>query len=60
MKLTKKELCKKVTELGIKCVELQGQLEKKHIKPIHEEGIFQMDETLDLGGNVVSNFITIK
>jgi len=60
MRLTKKELCEKVIELGIKCVELEVELEKKHIKPIPEEGIFQMDEVLDLGGNIIGDSITLQ
>ena len=60
MRLTKKELCEKVMELGMKCVELEVELEKKYIKPIPEEGIFQMDEVLDLGGNIIGDPITLQ
>ena len=60
MRLTKKELCEKVMELGMKCVELEVELEKKYIKPIPEEGIFKMDEVLDLGGNIIGDPITLQ
>ena len=58
MRLTKKELCDKVIQLGMKCVELELELENKYIKPIPEEGIFQLDEVLDLGGNIIGDPIT--
>jgi len=60
MRLTKRELCDKVMELGLKCVELEVELNKNHIKPIPEEGIFQMDEVFDLGGNIIGEPITLK
>lgn len=60
MRLTKKELCEKVMELGMKCVELEVELEKKYIKPIPEEGLFQMEEVLDLGGNIIGDPITLQ
>ena len=60
MRLTKKELCDKVIQLGLKCVELEVELEQKYIKPIPEEGIFVMDEVLDLGGNIIGDPITLK
>tara|TARA_R110000796_G_scaffold147396_1_gene264182 strand:- start:291 stop:497 length:207 start_codon:yes stop_codon:yes gene_type:complete len=60
MRLTKKELCDKVIQLGMKCVELELELENKYIKPIPEEGIFQLDEVLDLGGNIIGDPITLK
>lgn len=60
MRLTKKELCEKVMELGMKCVELEVELEQKYIKPIPEEGLFVMDEVLDLGGNIIGEPITLQ
>ena len=60
MRLTKKELCDKVIELGMKCVEYEIELEKKYIKPIPQEGIFQMDEVFDLGGNIIGEPITLN
>ena len=60
MRLTKKELCDKVIQLGMKCVELELELENKYIKPIPEEGIFKMDEVLDLGGNIIGDPITLQ